>query len=868
MEASSHGDHQPGATVTSEDRARSSTDSPAAARIGRYLIRGRLGEGGMGVVYEGYDPQLDRRVAVKLLRQGRGGTEAKLRMLREAQAMARLSHANVVQVYDSGAQHEELFIAMELVEGVTLRDWLRAERRSWQAIVDRFIAAAEGLAAAHAEGLVHRDFKPANVLISDEGRVCVADFGIASGDWFEESPPPNHETRGMLRAQLTSTGAVLGTPRYMAPEQHRGEPAGPGADQYSFCVALHEALFGTSPFFYLRDGSTGKGDEGRRYRAASDPTRAPRWLAETVRRGLAQEPCQRHESMVALIRRLRRKGRARAWAPSIGAGLATLGALGVGLGFATPSVEPEACTRGEGMMDVTWRSPAAAWRTGDADPFETRAPLVGAMDHYADRWASAYRSVCELRDSGTTDEVALDQAMGCLARSRGAMAQLIGLVAADPSLKNEALEMAAARLPAPQSCIEEPSLARSTNAAPQRAAIEVESLRTALAGVRVTHDAGRVTDALRELARIQDAAVQLDWGPLRAEGHLLGGVLAMDRNDWELARTHLRQTVQHALASGADRVAAEAEARLVFVDAMLRPPKEALEAHPLASAWVERAGGGPTLEALLANNQGVVLGLAGDRASAREHFALAVQTAETDVGTSPLDQSGYTVNLALVTDDPSERDRLFARAESVVAESLGPHHFYRLTHAKLRAESTTDPREALALLQPVCETLTDRAGEDPLGCLACHRRVAELREALGEVDEARMAANNGLACVGTDQGSNGPPLEHRLLESTVHRLAGRWDDALASLDSVEQQWAAQRELPWVMFELANVALERARTDLDGYGRRPDLRAIEEALDHYRERAGVAMDQATRDRIALAEELLQRGRSMPKASIHR
>jgi serine/threonine protein kinase len=222
-------------------------------RLGRYVIIDLLGSGGMGVVYTAYDPDLDRRVALKLLRPDRGpswGETGRLRLLREAQAIARLSHPNVIAVYDAGSFGDQVFVAMEFIEGGTLRQWLE-ERPPWREVLDRFLLAGRGLAAAHAAGLVHRDFKPDNVLLSRDGRVRVMDFGLArpigEPSRMEEWRAPAG-SGGNLASPLTQWGEALGTPGYMAPEQLRGEASDARSDQFSFCVSLYEALYGERPF--------------------------------------------------------------------------------------------------------------------------------------------------------------------------------------------------------------------------------------------------------------------------------------------------------------------------------------------------------------------------------------------------------------------------------------------------------------------------------------------------------------------------------------------------------------------------------------------------------------------------------------------
>ena len=231
-------------------------DSPHVAEvgqpktIGRYEVLGRIGSGGMGVIYAALDPSLGRKVAVKLLNpKGGQHKDARNRLLREAQALARLSHPSVVQVYEAGEFADQVFVAMEFVQGTTLRQWQLGADRSWRAILGAYKAAAEGLAAGHSAGIVHRDFKPDNVLVSSDGEVRVIDFGLAR---TEAEVPTGSDGARMLPVDsdlaLTKTGTLMGTPAYMAPEQFKGETADARTDQFAFCVALYEALYGYRPF--------------------------------------------------------------------------------------------------------------------------------------------------------------------------------------------------------------------------------------------------------------------------------------------------------------------------------------------------------------------------------------------------------------------------------------------------------------------------------------------------------------------------------------------------------------------------------------------------------------------------------------------
>jgi serine/threonine-protein kinase len=293
--------------------ARSAATLALGALVGRYLILGRLGSGGMGVVYSAYDPELDRKIALKLLRpETAAGSNGRARLLREAQAMARLSHPNVVSVFDVGTFGEDVFVAMELVEGTTLKQWLKAQPRSIRDVLEVFLQAGRGLAAAHERGLVHRDFKPDNVIIDGQGRVRVLDFGlarVASGETpINETPtsmslPPDWTPSSgtPLSNALTRTGAFLGTPAFLSPEQWHGDATDERSDQFSFCIALYEALYGERPFDAASEAMLGVEVVGGRVRKAPAASNVPTGLRAILLRGLTVDRAARFESMEALL---------------------------------------------------------------------------------------------------------------------------------------------------------------------------------------------------------------------------------------------------------------------------------------------------------------------------------------------------------------------------------------------------------------------------------------------------------------------------------------------------------------------------------------------------------------------------------------
>ncbi len=341
--------------------------STEPTRIGRFVLVEALGAGGMGIVYSAHDPRLERRIALKLVKPELVGTlKDEARLLREAQAMARLSHPNVVQIHDVGVADGRLFIAMELVPGGTLAAWLATSERPWRAIVGRFIEAGRGLAAAHAVGIVHRDFKPENVLYGVDGRVRVTDFGLARGaaatsEGSERNNGPKDTLSGAGQASLTTSGAIAGTPYYMAPELFMGRPATPASDQFSFCVALYHALNGVRPFAgddrgaLMRAVITGKREEPPRLRI-------PRRIHQALVRGLSVAPEQRFASMAALLAAIgpRSPGRRVAMvAGSVVGGVALLGGVAALLGAGGPYACAATETRfGAGNTETAYRVPA------------------------------------------------------------------------------------------------------------------------------------------------------------------------------------------------------------------------------------------------------------------------------------------------------------------------------------------------------------------------------------------------------------------------------------------------------------------------------------------------------------------------------
>ena len=386
--------------------------------IGRYLVLDRIGAGAMGVVFAAYDPELDRKVAIKVLHLRREGEEAQARLVREAQALARVTHAGVVAVHDVGVHEGRVFLAMEYVEGQTLRSFLADPERGLDERLKVMIAAGEGLAAAHAAGLVHRDFKPDNVMISARGEVKVMDFGLArardggssgvvdlvTGSLGAAASETSSSPTAKLAAagELTEVGAVVGTPAYMAPEQLSGLAADARSDQFAFAVTVHEALFGLRPFSGANLAalalaiSEGRIDEG------GNPRKVPAWLRKVVLRGLASEPSERWPNLEAMLRALQedpREGRAGAgrWAVTGVVAAGFLGLLGWQLVEPTPTPAP-ACSELVAGLDGAWsdarRSELDAALVADASTRGAAATVVTSLDRYAADWDAANLDNC------------------------------------------------------------------------------------------------------------------------------------------------------------------------------------------------------------------------------------------------------------------------------------------------------------------------------------------------------------------------------------------------------------------------------------------------------------------------------------------
>lgn len=530
--------------------------------LGRYTIVDTLGEGGMGVVYGAYDPDLDRKVALKLLRVAEGGSasdSARARLLREARATAKLSHANVIRVYEVGTVGETDFMAMEFIDGTTLAAWLEAEH-TWDEVVRIFAQAGRGLAAAHHAGLIHRDFKPANVLLGSDGRVLVTDFGLAR---------VNRDARPLATGgapastaddpALTRTGTLLGTPAYMAPEQFAGGTIDERSDQFSFCVALYQGVYGERPFAGETLEDLQVAVTGGHFAPEPRTARVPSWLRKVLLRGLSTDPADRHPSMDALLVELRGRDPGRLKRRLAAGGVLSITAAAViyavSGGGAGGGAAAAACGDGEDSFAGVWDSP----RREAVEPAFDRAGVpfdafAAVLDGYKDAWKRAFVASCRAArvDRTRTDEEHT-LVSTCLFSRRDRAASLVSLFeGADVTVLDNAVA-AAQKLPAIEACNDIAELRKGLKPPADPATRElVDRLRADLRDVAALQTASQYARALEPALEAADAARDIDYEPARAEAlYRLGRVLFfLDRPAG--AREALEEGLLLAEASGHD----------------------------------------------------------------------------------------------------------------------------------------------------------------------------------------------------------------------------------------------------------------------------------------------------------------------------
>jgi len=770
--------------------SRSRDGLPRGAQLGRYVVLGQAGQGGMGIVYTGYDEELDRKVAIKVLhaRNEIASTQGRSRLLQEARAIAQLSHPNIVHVYEVGVFEDKLFLVMEWVPGETLSAWM-GKTRSWREVVDVFIQAGRGLAAAHHAGMVHLDFKPANVLLGVDGRVRVLDFGLAR--------PRSPDRKGMGPEVLVVQPKAAGTPPYMAPEQHVQGKIGPAADQFGFCVSLWLGLYGRRPF-RSKDLATLQKQkrEGDITVSASD-RKVPPWLERILRRGLSPDPAARWPSMDALLAALaadpwKRRRKVLGWG-------AALSGAAAGIFGLTRGVNP--CEGAEAQLSGSWdgtRTQAA--REGI---LATQLPyahatwdvVLPAVDDYANDWTAMYRDACEARHvRGEQSDRLLDLRMTCLQRRRRELSAVVDLfIDADADIVEHAVD-AANSLSSVAQCGDVEALALPVPLP------EDEEIRSRVDGVRAMLDraaalrkAGRPNEATALKFEAYEAAMELPYLPLQAEAALAQGAGLRHEGRHEEAREAWLAAAHLAAASHSVHVEARAWSGLmVIVGSDLGRVPEGLAFGEAAMAAVKRLGTSGHLleaeyqhrrasvlqfaarlpEAEAANNRALELYLEHDGTAtqvasahsaltftlselgrydeAEEHHLKAIASFRDTLGEQHPDianaQTSYSAMLAIRGRYPEAR-AILEGALGVLEAAYGPdsvHLASTLHNLAVVTKGMGDEPGALKMLLRILAVQEAGVAPDPLETARSLSNIAELQLSLGEAEAAQRSAERAL----------------------------------------------------------------------------------------------------------------------------
>jgi eukaryotic-like serine/threonine-protein kinase len=807
---------------------------PGGLTVGRYRLGQKLGAGGMGMVFEATDPELQRKVAVKLIHPGSSGDAEAMRerLLVEARAMAQLAHPNVVAVHDVGRAGEQIFIAMELVEGATLGAWLAEAPRSRAEVLAAFVAAGRGLLAAHRVGLVHRDFKPDNVLVGHDGRVRVTDFGLA------RAPRVVGVSATTVDARLTATGALVGTPAYMAPEQWAGEPTDARSDQFSFCVALYEALEGRPPFAGEELGTLARqvmAGEVRPLQRAH-----PRWLRRLLQRGLAMLPGDRFPSLAEIVAELAadrqrwRRVAAAAGAMAIGVA-ATVAVLVTFSGTTAAPEEPSApvatdCSHIDRALNRAY-SPATKKRLVEAYTSKAEGhAIVRPLDEWTATWRSAAERAC-IADAGP----GVPTRSVCLDGQLDEFAALVMALSKHGARVRRQARAAIATLPRPEVCAIEawPSPEARSEAAARAEDDALDRDRLALAATRRLL---LLVDAERE-AKLLLGRLKATQGPgVRAGALVEAGRVAGWRGDADAAATAFEQAAELAMQAGDERTVWHAARGLVL-------HRGVGQGRVLAVEREQRR-----LEETLLRVQVPLVALA-TRVSLAQ-LAMA--------------RGGYAEAAA----------QLEGKLDSVPAGPVLGQAWLTLSSARLALE---EPRAAVEAAVRAREMWAALAGDDHLRLTIAEAALARARLSTALATGAKLDGAMKAARRALDGGGVGMSLRHDdvrgqafdLLGSALAR-AGRLDEAREAFD--KGQGNRYEEPPGAY---ARMARAMALSDADQAAEA--LAAAAEALviaekHHGKDDARLvpllrahARVLSTASRHAPAEQALERARSLVSAS---
>ncbi len=828
---------EPGALARLLRDARPAADVPAAVarariasalfgeaepvRIGRYVVEAEAGAGGGGVVLAARDPELARRVAIKLVHGGQRD-----RMLAEGQALARLSHPNVVPVYDVGVHGDQVYVVMELVEGQTLRDH-GAPPRTARDVVRAYRQAGEGLAAAHRAGLVHRDFKPDNALVGADGRVRVVDFGLAlAGD---PAPGP----AGSPAPAVAVTPAGLGTPRYISPEQLAGAPLPPASDHHAFCVSLREGLLAVGPA-------------------------VPRWIEGILRRGTAASPGDRFPSMEHLLAALARDPRTVWQRRAFAGGALAIAAAAFAFGRADRAEAPS-CDGGAAELEAVWndraRDALRAHLAALGSPYarEAERHVTAALDGYGARWRGVHRESCLAHRDATLSDRMFDLRIACLARARAAFETAIRIVSSTPAGQLPDAITAAAQLPDLARCTDPTVLVSPVAPPPPGTEAACGSLADELASLEVEVQAARPGIRPR-LDQVIGRVRALGYAPLTARALRLAGVAALAADDRPAAIAPLREATGLALTAREYALAVEAYARRAYAETLTTDRAGALSGLELVEAL---AAGLPDREraarAWLDNNVGIVEQVADRGDHARAAFERAIDHARAVTGPAALELAVVRTNLALVVPEPQRRLELARERIAIVEAALDGGHPLVLDARISAALLEPDAVRARAALAPPCAAYVELHPDRGLKIMECQYELGLHALTAGDAAAARRAF--GLIAATRDRGGVGSQLV--LARAYAAVLDGDLDGAARQLDQLLERLGPPEGLPWwrklhaADAWLARGALARAagRTS-DARTAFETARRIVEPVDAIRDRPHYAR-RLERARAALA-----------------
>ena len=764
----------------------------APVNVGPYVVVRRLGAGGMGVVYECMDERLQRTVAVKLVRPG-GGADVdneRARLLREARAIARISHPNVVEVFDVGTVAEDVFIAMELVEGPTLRQWNAAATRAPGEVVAAFIQIAKGLDAAHRCGVVHRDFKPDNVIMADDGRPRVLDFGIAQAHGEPGGEGDEPTTPGEVAAsRLTADGLIIGTPAYMAPEQANGERVDARSDQFSFCVALFESLHGRRPFRAPKLADRLKAIKAGIVDASTDKP-IPAHVRRALIQGLAADPTERHADMNALVAALAPSSR---WGVALCGGVAALCAVGIGL-----YNEAGSAGAADPCEDVT-EPITAVWnhRVEDSirEAFAAALPVEGenawsrasaAVDAHAAAWSKVATEHCQATHAvPPLEPESAARSARCLKQRTRELSAILSVLTEPDATSIRSATKAVSGLTSPRECV---SVGRSGGAAESpetsRARDELARAHGLLALGKLDAAADRFAAAMVLSDDIGDAAV-------RADAHLGVGELALKQHKSDDAVEHFEQAAFLAQEANHERTVVRAASQLMYVHGYMNGHFEDAERwDQVAQASIARMGGSELLEARLLNSRGAVRLTQGDYEGSLALYQAALATLGERLGTGhPKVQSTMTNvgTLHRILGDHDAARRFLADALAAAEATLGPDHIdvaQVLVNLAILDVSSRKSEPAIALLLRAVKIYEGALGPSapPLAVVLNTLAVAEAEA--GQMDAAITHARRSVVIARATMNDDAPHLG---------KIVGQLGDLLRRAGELEEGLAVLRE---------------------------------------------------------------------------